>query len=755
MGSGDLQPATTWGVLSASLAVALLGGLNLDARAQSEAIPPASPPSAGSGASPIVLPELQVQAVGAGTPDNTLRGTTGLSRLPGPIQSQPRQIDLIPSETIREQNATTLEQTLRNVPGITSSVGEGGGGVQGDQLRIRGFNAQNDIFVDGLRDFGTYTRDTFNYEDVLVLLGPAGLTFGPGSVGGVVNVNTKMPHLGNRYAGSYSLGTGILPRATADLNQQIGPTSAVRLNLLAQNQTYLPGREGQDGFRWGIAPSIALGIGTPLTFTAEYMHYQYNQATDTGVPVLTRPGTTIGRPATEFGLDRSNWYGVKNDRDKTSLDRLTTRFKLEAADWLTLYNDTRVTYQDRYFAYTILSCPEPCLTNFFTRAAVPIYNVSSGASAPYNQDTLGVQNIASGQARFALGPFRNEANFGVDYWFQDNERRGLMYDPARSGGNFLNPDDRRNAYRTIPSTANNALRKTDNTSLGLFLVDRLWFTPQISAIGGFRWNRFTTDYKQEGPLADPLVAKGNATSIDPRAALVYEPTPAHTFYFSYATSATPPGANIATIPGQASINSTLLDPERNRLYEFGAKWSATETLGLTAALYRIEKSNAREVDPLTGDVITSGDKQLNQGIELGATGRITPQWEVTARYTFMDSEILDSATAASIGNRVQFVPEHAAALWTTYDINPGGPYNLTVGGGVTYRSPVFLNAANSQKAPANFSLDAMVAHRINENLQLQVNAYNITNELNYNTLFGNRVVPAPGATVLAGINVAF
>ncbi|MEJ0018887.1 MAG: TonB-dependent siderophore receptor [Acetobacteraceae bacterium] len=752
MRPADLQPSLSQGALGASLAVALFAGFDFDARAQQPApAPPATAPAPG--APPGVLPEVKIE--GLGTSENTLRNSTGLSRLPGPIQSLPQTIDVIPQEIIRQQNATTLEQTLRNVPGITSSVGEGGGGVQGDQLRIRGFNAQNDIYVDGLRDFGTYSRDTFNYDEVEVLLGPAGLTFGPGSVGGVVNVITKTPHLGNRYSGIVTGGAGPLARATFDINQQIGPTSAIRLNILGENRAGIPGRDGQDGIRWGVAPSIALGLGTPVTFTFEYMHYQYDQATDTGVPVLTPPGGTMGKPATEFGLNRNNWYGTRNDRDRTAVDRFTARLKYEATDWLTLYNDTRFTYQERDFAYTILSCTGTCLTSFFSRVGVPMYTVGNGPSSPYDQRTWGVQNIASGQARFMTGPLRHEVNFGVDTWYQSNDRYSTLYDPARPGGNFLAPNDAENSYRFFASNANNATRKTDNTSVGVFAVDRVWFIPEVSLIAGFRWNRFTTDYTQFGPTTAPLVANAGSSFVDPRAALVFEPTPNQTYYVSYATSATPPGANFTTLPGQATVLNSALEPERNSLYEVGAKWSVMDNLGLTATLYRIEKSNAQEVDPLTGTIVSSGDKQLNQGLELGATGRLTDQWSVTARYTWMDSKIQESLTPANVNKRVQFVPKHAAALWTTYEMFPEQPYNLTVGGGITFRSQVFLNAANNQEVPSNFTLDAMVSHRLNENLVVQVNAYNLTNQLNYNTLFGGRVVPAAGRTVTALLSASF
>ena len=753
MKPANLHPALSNSALGASLAVVLLSGMDFGARAQTPAATPTTPPAGTNTSGPLVMPGVTVQGT---APDNTLRGTTGLSRMPGPIQSIPQTIDVISKEVMQQQGVTTLDQALRMVPGITSSVGEGGGGVQGDQFRIRGFNAQNDIYVDGLRDFGTYQRDTFTYDDVEVLLGPSGLLFGPGSVGGVINANSRMPHLGNSYGGTATAGMGALMRGTIDLNQQIGPTSAIRLNLLGQSYTGVVGRTGQDGTRWGIAPSLALGLGTDVTFTVQYLHYQYDQATDTGVPVLTRPASTVGQPATEYGLPRSNWYGTRNDRDKNSVDRVTARLKYEATDWLTLTNDARVGYQKRDFAYTILSCTAACLTNFFNGTGTPTYAVSAGASAPYSQTTWGIQNIAGGQARFDTGPLRHEVNFGLDTWYESNERTGFEYNPARPGGNFLAPNDANNSYATRRSTLATATRETNTTAVGVFAVDRVWFTPEISIIGGLRWNRFNTDYQQYGPTPPMTTANASTSFVDPRAALIWEPTTNQTYYFSYATSATPPGSNFVTLPGQATVNNSLFEPERNTIFELGAKWSVLdEKLGLTATLYRIQKSNAKETDPLTGLVIASGDTQRNQGIELGATGRVTDRWSVTARYTYMDSETTDSLTLANIGKRVQFVPKHAMAVWTTYDLFPEMPYNMTIGGGITWRSQAYLNPANTQEVPANFSLDAMISHRINDKLSVQLNGYNLTDARNYNTLFNSRVVPSPGRTVTATLIADF
>ena len=95
-----------------------------------------------------------------------------LDRYPMPLLDTPQSITAISQATIHEEGATTLRDTLRNAPGISLAAGEGGS--QGDNLTLRGFTARNDIFLDGMRDFGSYYRDSFNYQEVEVLEGPSG-----------------------------------------------------------------------------------------------------------------------------------------------------------------------------------------------------------------------------------------------------------------------------------------------------------------------------------------------------------------------------------------------------------------------------------------------------------------------------------------------------------------------------------------------------------------------------------------------------
>lgn len=750
MGTKTLRTAVSHGALGASLAVGFAVGIETPAAAQTTAAP-----EGGS----VNLPAIDVEGR---APDNTLRGSTGLGRLQGPIQSLPQTIQVIPQEVLRQQNVTTLEQALRNVPGITSSIGEGNGGVNGDQLRIRGFTAQNDLYVDGLRDFGTYRRDAFTFEEVQALLGPSGTTFGAGSAGGAVNINSRVPFLGNAYNAVVTGGMGPFARGTLDLNQRLGETTAMRLNVMGQTGRIV-GRDLDRGDRWGIAPSIALGLGTDTTFTLEYLHYHYNEATDAGVPVLTRPGTTVGRPVTEFGVNRGTWYGTPTDRDRSTVDRLTARLQHRATDWLTLYNDTRFGYQQRFFSFSVPSCAvstpptaADCPTRFFNRTGTPLYSYGGGGS-PFETTTWGVQNVTTAVARFNTGSIRHEATLGLDAWYEDFERVGYTYGADRTAfrGNLFAPDND-TPYGYTRSTANNATRQAQTTAVGVFASERMWFTPEISVLGGLRWSRFQTDYQQFGPGFPQTEFNADNSFWDPRAAVIWEPTPNQTYYFSYSRSSFAPGSNFTTLPGQASANNSALEPERNTIYELGARVNVLDgRLGLSAAIFHITKSNATETDVVTGATFSSGDRQRVQGVDLGVTGRITDAWLINARYSYLDSETTRSLTAANVGRRVALVPEHSASLWTTYEFNRGQPWNLMVGGGFTWNSRIYLNATNTAEVPQNFSLDALISHRINDNLTVNVNGYNLTDHRNYTQLQTNRAVVGAGRTVLVSLAASF
>ena len=213
------------------------------------------------------------------------------------VQDTPQSINVVTGEVMKQQAVTTLADALKNVPGITIAIGEGGT-LAGDQFKINGFDAKDDVYLDGLRDFGAYTRDSFNYQEVQVLKGPSGLMFGRGTTGGAINTISKSPFLRNHYSAALEGGNGDHVRATADLNYAFSDTGAVRLNLMFTN-TGVVDRDIVHNTRWGIAPTIALGLGTDTQWSLSYLHQHSTGIPDYGITVAQRPGQLIAEPATQ------------------------------------------------------------------------------------------------------------------------------------------------------------------------------------------------------------------------------------------------------------------------------------------------------------------------------------------------------------------------------------------------------------------------------------------------------------------------
>jgi catecholate siderophore receptor len=405
--------STSPGVLAAVLAAAALAPTAAAAQGTPES-------------EPLELGPLRVEGQNA----NPLTNETGLATLPGTIQDTPQAITVIPQEQLRQQGVTTLEQALRNVPGITVAIGEGGT-LNGDQFKIRGFDAKDDVYVDGLRDFGVYTRDSFSFQEVQVLKGPSGTMFGRGTTGGVINTVSKTPFLGDLYSADLFIGNGSYYRGLVDINKQLGDSSAVRFSLMG-NSTGIVDRDLIKSDRWGVSAAIALGLGTDTRFVLNYLHQDDNRIPDYGITIVQPLGQLVALPASEFGVPRQNMLGFNTDRDKTHADVVTERLSHRIAPWLTLTSDSRAGFYSRYFQYTTVDrCDATaatafCATKLFSDTPTAAEG-GIGGQGPYNQHAWGIQNISTARADFEVGQFRNEAILGVDASYQDNKRTFYYY----------------------------------------------------------------------------------------------------------------------------------------------------------------------------------------------------------------------------------------------------------------------------------------------------------------------------------------
>ncbi|TPW35028.1 TonB-dependent receptor [Oecophyllibacter saccharovorans] len=716
-------------------------------------------------------------------PFNTLgAGNDVGGRLPQDILHTPRTIDVIPHALMVQENVRSLDQALKNVPGITSSVGEGAGGLSGDQFLIRGFAAQNDIYEDGLRDFGVYTRDSFNYEAVNVIKGPSSEIFGNGTTGGAINIVTKTPRLNNREHVDFDGGSAMYFRGMVDVNRQLSDTSAFRVEGVV-NSNNVVGRDKVFSHRWGIAPSLAFGLGTDTTLLLQIMHQSGDGKPDYGVPVV--PGADhIGRPVTQMGIPRSNWYGKDQDHDRTQDTMETVRLKHRFNDHLVFHNDLRFGEYGRDFEASKAACGAACARALLagepqdgwvsraTGGGGPGKNVG-GAPQPYKQDSWSFQDVASTVYDFRTGPLRHQLVGGFDIEYVHDQRHQYTFLTPIPAANLLHPDadvgplvkvrgDNARGWRNLvnlPGLGQKADSSGYAFDAGIFLYDQIWFTQAWSLKGGFRWDRWQTGYNATGGNpADPNSHFNNTTNvINPTASLMYMPTARQTYYFTYATSTTPTGMYVTSgavpirPPGQL-INK----PEHATLFELGAKISAFhDRMGFTASLFRLTKDNALSADPATGQTISTGATQRNQGLELSVSGNPTRNWNISATYALYDPRTLKSQSPNQIGKMMQYVPHNQATLWTAYRLWPNTPWNVMVGGGVTWRQRVWLDLPNTARVPANVEFDAMIEHRISRHWRLSLNGYNLANRLNYGSLFVNRVTPAPGRAFIGRLTLDY
>lgn len=695
------------------------------------------------------------------------------------VEDAPQVVNIISGETLQEQGVNSLEMALRNVPGITTQIGEGGV-MSGDQFFIRGLSAKNDIFTDGLRDFGVYTRDSFNYGQVEVFKGPSASAFGRGAAGGGINTTSKTPTADTFGALNVSGGGADYARVTGDWNQNLGGGIAARIAVMA-HESGVEGRDRIRSERWGVAPSIGFGLDGGTTVTLAYLHQDEQKVPDYGVPTIQPTVNDFIRPAPTFGVDPSNFYGFAADRDEAVVDTFTVRLRHEVNDWLTLTSDLRYGVYQRYWQATPTTCANPTTTNtavcsvFATDnnpATIPLAGV--GGPGPYDQDTQGVQSISTAQINAPLGGLRNELVVGLDASWQQNDRNGYGYVTRDATKSLLDPQ-LGNTPVVTPRPTN--IRDTVAKDVSVFFSDRLWLSDQLSFTFGLRAATYevdqeTTAFNQTascngGPVVPApgitcyTAFSSNTDFLTPQVGVIYEPYPEMQLYLSYSSAARPSGVSVGNGDTLTATNDSL-DPEESTNIEAGLRWGLFENrVQLQGAVFQTKKENAKEFDATGTEIARSGDGQEISGFEVGLAGRITDEWSINAGYTWLDPTITDSTTTYTfrgvtrsvVGNTINFTPRNAASLWTTYNFT--GPLaGLEIGAGAACQDDVYLNVQNTAIAPSYTSLDGFVSYGW-DRFRISLNGYNLSDELYYSQVHGNRVTPAQGRTFIATLGVVY
>lgn len=707
--------------------------------------------------------ELPAVTVTGKTSGNTNEAPTGIARLPDTVKETPKTIFVIPREILDQQQTTSLEQALKNVPGITISAGEGNGGQSGDQFRIRGLSAKGDVYLDGMRDFGAYRRDSFNTDSVEVIKGPSGESFGVGNLGGLINQTTKRAGKGVRASIDQGFASGSTFRTTVDGNYQFGDTAAVRINGMFQDGS-VPDRNHVDDDRRGIAIDLGLGLGTPTEWHLNYSYLHRSGPPDFGVPMAE--GTDgVYRPITEYdvpGLPASTSYVRNTDRDFSDAHVVTSTLQTRFGNGITLSNDTRFSFYERDFSGTNPAGVNQATLQKLLAGGNANLRYGARGGMTYLQRGWGVQNVLTAKGEFHTGSVRHRAMTGLDMSYQRDHRDIGTWTGRLNNQTIVNPafDASKNAHVSYGGVT----RDANATDIGVFLSDRAWLTNTFSLLGSLRWDYFRSEYSTN---ASRIGGTADAKKLSPAISAIWEPTQNTMFYAAFSRAYRPVGTDIATAVGgvQAEVPKTGAgnEPERSDTVEVGAKLDFLEKrLGVTGAIFQVRKSNAYTVDPVTGEVVNgfsdSGEGRRIRGVELGMTGRLTTNWSTNLAYAYLDGEVTAAANPALVGKVAPGVPHHNVTLWTSYDIPHAIvplPGRLTIGGGLQYASGYWADSVNKGRMPSNLSFDAMLAYRQGK-FRASLNGYNLGNRLNYASAFNaSRAVPASGRTFMLNVGVTF
>jgi catecholate siderophore receptor len=552
----------------------------------------------------------------------------------------PQAVSSVGEQEIAERNATSLNEALQTVAGVSPALGEG----RRDQFNIRGFSALTDQYLDGLRDDGQYYRDLANTERLEVLKGPASVLYGRGSGGGIVNRVSKTPDLDAPIRRA-SLGAGSYEylRGTVDIGDHAqGNDFAWRVNVAAENS----GSFRAHGFneRYLAAPALRWRVGAgELTAQAELLHDR--RVPDRGIPGLA------GRPAP---VDLDTYYGDPA-RDVFTTDAGEARLAYEGplGDW-TLRNTV------------VFGRVETDFYNTFANSVVESTQRVKRGQYDSTTDSDNVFDQLEATGTIGGDVVRHTLLGGIELGRQ--ARGTLRHTGSAPDVDLFDPD------LTVGSTPS-AVLATDNDftgrTLAAYLQDQVDLGTHWKALLGVRWDRYAQ--RLDNHLGAGSTLERLDTALSPRAGLVYKPVADHSLYAGWSRSFQPSGDGLSL-----ATNTAELEPERAALRELGwkAQWFGGR-IESTLAVFDQRRDNLRTTNPLDPSQLVQVGEQRTRGVEVEFDGRVGERLDLRFAYARLDAEIINPLDPHLDGHRPANVPEDSASLWGLFDV--GGGFSVGLG----------------------------------------------------------------------------
>ncbi|MBI6951044.1 MULTISPECIES: TonB-dependent receptor [unclassified Pseudomonas] len=655
--------------------------------------------SAGlASAATTTLPETSVTADSTREEDNPrVKDVTTATRTSTPARYVPQAIDSVKTRNVLDYGSSNLGKALEGIPNVSS-----GADTRFDSLRIRGFDASNDFYLDGVRDDSQYTRDLHNIERVEVLKGPAAVLYGRGSQGGIVNRVSKAPEHGRRSTIEAQGGSQDLRSLYADLSADPSDTLSLRLNLGNEDKNSF--RDGIDGnHRQLFAPSMSWQITPELNWLVQYEYSRYDRTPDRGIP----GNPLTGRPA---DVSRKTTYGdTQRDYINDRAESLRSRLNYELNDqWqlrhtfslFTLESDFDNTYLTAYRPVAGLVDRQRWQQDLSTR------NLYNTIELEGHVETFGLEHTLL--VGLEMGEQRRNSLLSQGVGVPSVPLQGATASQQHNG--------------TMRVSSNN---HTDVESRGIYLQDQIRLNDQWQLLAGVRFDQFEVDTTNK---LRNISEKQKDNSFSPRIGVVYTPWQDHSFYASWSKTYSPVGGGLIGITPGAAGNANQTDPEQTRQKEIGVKseWF-DERLSTTLAIYELELYNRRTRDPINPELIQLSGLQRSRGIELTATGNVVGNWYVRGGIGLQDATIVKDNNGQQ-GNRINDVAKRNASLFVTWKPELGW-YAET---GLTLVGDRYADNQNTVILPGYGRWDALAGYRTHD-WDVRAALSNITDKTYYSS----------------------
>ncbi len=708
-----------------AVAVAVLAAVALDADSVL-ALQQPTPDTTGR-RTPTTLARVVVSDSARRRASYTVRRSSSATRTDVLLRDLPQSATVISRALIADQAMQGMADVVRYVPGITMGQGEG----HRDAPTIRGQSTTADFFIDGIRDDAQYYRDVYNVDRVEALKGPNAMTFGRGGGGGVINRVTKDAQWLPTRSLSLTGGNFDQRRTTLDVGQGLSAHVATRLNALYENSAGFRRQSGAE--RIGINPTASLLLGGTMVRLG-YEFYSDRRVVDRGIP------SYLGAPspapiATFFGDPDASRSRVEAQSLGVVIDRQLWR-GTEHVSGVQLRSRSRLTTYDKFYQNVFPGAVNGALASVNLQG----YNNGTDRTNLFNQTDL--------TATITHGALRQTMLLGVEFGMQRgaNIRRTAYFGASGSAATaFAVPF----TAPTVSTPVSFRLSATDADSYTTFKTRAFYaqnhveIGSHVQGILGVRLDHLTLDYQNR--RNDQRLSRRDVLA-SPRAGLVIKPVVPLSLYASLGVSFLPGSGDQF---GSLTATTQTLEPEQFTNREVGVKWDARRDLSLTAALYRLDRTNTSAPDPVLAGVVVQTGAQRTAGWEVGASGSPSARWQIAGGYVNQVAHIMARTSAAAAGARVPLVPRHTLSLWNRYMIVS----RVGAGIGIVQQASMFAAIDNTVTLPAFTRVDGALFVTVTNALRAQLNVENLFDRRYYATSHGNNNI-MPGSSRMLRVSVS-